>query len=998
MRAIALFGPAFFWTMLAADVEANPPDGTTLYVAGDGNDQNSGTSDRPLATLGAARDRLRSEQPDRRGPKTVVVRGGTYYLPETLVFTAEDSGTADAPIVYRAADGETPIISGGVKLDLDWQPHEGGIWMARTPAGLVSDQLFFNGQRQPMARYPNFDPDVRPYNGFAADAFSPQRAARWSAPDGGYIHAMHRAHWGGYHYRITGKEPDQTVTYEGGWQNNRQMGMHPEHRYVENIREELDAPGEWFHDAPTSTLYFYPPFDLASAASPVSAGDAVSGSAGALPAGTRLNAATIELVRLRQLVEFRGAPGLPVRHLTLHGFTFRHAARTFMETREPLLRSDWTIYRGGAVLFAGAEDCGLCDCEFDQVGGNSVFVNNYNRRVFVRGCYIHDSGGNGVALVGDPRAVRNPLFEYGQRQDYAAIDKTPGPQTDNYPADCTLEDCLITRIGRVEKQAAGVQISMAQGITLRHCSIYEVPRAGINISEGTFGGHLVEFCDVFDTVLETGDHGSFNSWGRDRFWGLQDAPAEELPQLALLDVVRPNILRNSRWRCDHGWDIDLDDGSSNYQIYNNLLLNGGLKLREGFHRTAYNNITVNNSLHPHVWYDNSGDVVKGNIFMGAYRPAGGMPAGKWGREIDGNLFTTSDADRTRFAAHDCDAHSLVGDPLFVDPASGDYRVREGSPALQIGFQNFPMDQFGVQKAELKAIARTPELPVAGAAGGGMPEQPRLPTFWLQARVRDISGEEYSAYGVSRESGGVHLADVPAGSPAARSGFQTNDLIQGVNGQPVRGLSDLLRQRDAATGQPLAVTIVRAQQPLVVTIEAYPFVLAESGAETEFKTVRLANAADLVPIQAVVTRPKTVNEPPKTLSDGKLAADYGPVFPNGIELGLYKVDLGTVQDVGAISTWSYNQNDNRGSQRYALFGSSAGEDPGWDVADARRFTPIAQVDSRAENRYHATRVQSSSGKSLGSYRWLIWAVGPVTEIGENTAFQEFQVRPSAIARN
>ncbi len=42
------------------------------------------------------------------------------------------------------------------------------------------------------------------------------------------------------------------------------------------------------------------------------------------------------------------------------------------------------------------------------------------------------------------------------------------------------------------------------------------------------------------------------------------------------------ILRNNRWRCDHGWDIDLDDGSTNYHIYNNLTLNGGIKLREGF--------------------------------------------------------------------------------------------------------------------------------------------------------------------------------------------------------------------------------------------------------------------------------------------------------------------------------------------------------------------------------------------------------------------------------
>src|SRR6185369_10838872 len=192
---------------------------------------------------------------------------------------------------------------------------------------------------------------------------------------------------------------------------------------------------------------------------------------------------------------------------------------------------------------------------------------------------IADAGGNGVAFVGDSGAVRNPLFEYNEWQSLKDIDLTPGPRIDNYLAECLLEDSLIERTGRVEKQTAGVQISMSQGITVRHCSIYDVPRAGINISEGTWGGHVIEFCDVFDTVLETGDHGSFNSWGRDRFWQLKNAPPDDLPKLAMLDVAKPVILRNSRWRCDHGWDIDLDDGSSNYQIYNNLLLHGGLKFR-----------------------------------------------------------------------------------------------------------------------------------------------------------------------------------------------------------------------------------------------------------------------------------------------------------------------------------------------------------------------------------------------------------------------------------
>ncbi len=59
-----------------------------------------------------------------------------------------------------------------------------------------------------------------------------------------------------------------------------------------------------------------------------------------------------------------------------------------------------------------------------------------------------------------------------------------------------------------------------------------------------------------------------------------------------------------------------------------------------------------------------------------------------------------------------DEHSIVADAQFVDPAHGDYRVKDGSPALALGFVNFPMDQFGVQKPELKAIARTPVLPAA----------------------------------------------------------------------------------------------------------------------------------------------------------------------------------------------------------------------------------------------------------------------------------------------
>ncbi len=417
-KLIHIIWPAFglvFIALLHTAVQGQPMT-DTYYVDPNGADTNTGSIEQPFRSLARAQQEIRQHPQRGKRPLTVSLRAGTHYLDDTLVFTADDSGAADAPVTYAAQAGEQAVVSGGRRLELTWEPDRDGMFRARTPAGSAIDELFVNGARQHMARYPNHDPAILPYHGYAADAFSPQRAARWADPAGGYIHAMHVHRWGGYHYRITGKNADGTVAYEGGWQNNRQLGMHKQYRFVENIFEELDAPGEWFHDARTQTLYFYP------------------------PPGLDLAGATIEVTRLRHLVEFRGDQANPVRHLHLQGLIFRHARRTFMETREPLLRSDWTIYRGGAVLFDGAEDCVIADCEFDQVGGNAVFVNNYNRRVTVRGTHIHGVGASAVCFVGDPAAVRNPLFEYGQRQSYADIDQTPGPKTDNYPADCVVED------------------------------------------------------------------------------------------------------------------------------------------------------------------------------------------------------------------------------------------------------------------------------------------------------------------------------------------------------------------------------------------------------------------------------------------------------------------------------------------------------------------------------------------------------------------------------
>ena len=791
-----------------------------LYVSPAGSDAFAGTTkEKPFASLEKARDAVRAVA--GKNAVTVHVADGVYFLPETLLFTPADSGSEKNPVVYKADNEGGAVLSGGSKLDLNWTSYKDGIFQAKTSKGLKIDQLFLNGLAQRMARYPNYDPAKKTdaYQGYAADVFSKERAAKWADPAGGFIHAMHTSRWGGYHYRITGKDAEGNVTYEGGWQNNRQMGMHKDFRMVENIVEELDAPGEWFHDAGTSTLYYMP------------------------VAGTDLSTAKVEVVRLRHLVEFQGSQKTPVKCITLQGFTVRHAARTFMDCKEPLLRSDWTIYRGGAFLLTGTEDVSVLDCEFDQVGGNAIFVNNYNRRVRIAGCHIHDTGASGVCFVGDPKAVRDPLFEYNEVNDLSKIDRTPGPKTGNYPADSIVENCLIHGIGRVERQPAGVEISMAQGITVRDLSIYDCARAGINVSEGTWGGHLIEGCDVFDTVLETHDHGSFNSWGRDRYWR-KDVKSSQLavdkePELPFLDAVKTSVIRNSRWRCDHGWDIDLDDGSSNYDIYNNLLLTGGLKLREGFRRHAWNNILVNSGLRPHVWFEGSRDQVYANILMSQHRPTRIKRPNADGARVDRNLFFVENEAAVKAISEPLgwDGDSIFGDPQFVDPASGDFRVKEGSPALDIGFKNFLMDAFGVKKPSLRKIALTPQLPVvrtvsATAKQHAPPAKPAhvstsVRPVWLGASLQPLEGEDFSAYGVGKEDGGVVLIEVPQDSEAARRGLMEGDLVQQVNGQAVRTADELVQACVRAGNKPLKLKIVRNQTAMEIVIAQHALVQLET---------------------------------------------------------------------------------------------------------------------------------------------------------------------------
>ena len=762
---------------------------TVYYVSPLGKEKNNGSIQKPFNNISKAVEKARTES----GEITLFLREGIYRLDAPLVFTPLD-GADNKHLSIRAFPGENVTLTGGVELKTKWESYRNGIMKTRLEGVAIMDMLIVNGQIRHQARYPNYDEKAVRFNGTSAESTSAERVKTWANPKGGYLHGMHSHDWGDFHYRIIDKDNQGNLKLEGGWQNNRQSELHEENRMIENIFEELDAPGEWYYNSQEQLLYYYP------------------------MANEDIHTAQFESPQIKHLIEFRGSELNPVKNITIEGIELTQTVRTFMEQYEPLLRSDWMVYRGGAILLEGTENCVIHHCTIHNLGGNAIFFSQYNRGSKVSGSHIAHIGASAVCFVGDADAVRSPSFEYGEFVSLEKIDRTKGPKSNNYPAYCQVYDNLIHNIGLYEKQTTGVELSMCRNITVSHNSIYHTPRAGLNISEGTWGGHIIEFNDVFDTVRETGDHGSFNSWGRDRFWhpeySVMEGIVEKEPALILADIVEPVTIRNNRFRCDRGWDIDLDDGSSNYHIYNNLCLNGGIKLREGFYRTVENNIIVNNSFHPHVWFRNSGDVFARNIVMTSYKPIG---VNEWGLMVDYNIFTDS-VSLKMAQGNLTDIHSIVSPVRFTNASTGDFTVTDDSDAVtKGGFRNFVMDRFGVVSPHLKAMAQIPEMPtpiiISSQADSKI-------INWHGVNVKSLQTlGERSATGMDSERG-VYVVSVDALGSSLRDYVKPNDAIIAIGGKPTNNVEDLLDiVHTIDSSKDIEVTVFRMQKENKILIPA-----------------------------------------------------------------------------------------------------------------------------------------------------------------------------------
>jgi hypothetical protein len=679
-----------------------------IYVSPSGTDADDGSIGSPLATLAAARDKA-DQLKAGNTPVTVYLRGGTYYLSAPMVFGPANSGTATAPIVYTASPGETPVISGGIKVTSAWAAYasNANIMVTTIAQNLKVDQLFLNGKRQVLARYPNFNATTVILDGYDANCLS--RVGNWSNPaEGpGYIRGLQVNEWGGNSYKITGKN-GSTLNEQWVGDNNRGSGLHATYRMVENIFEELDAAGEWFYRKSTGQLFFWP------------------------PAGTNLSTATIELASQDELLRFIGTSNTTagsVKYIQFKGITFTHTFRTlFSQTYETVLMSDWAVARAGAIFLQNAENIIIENCLFDQVGGNGIFASGYNRSHVFYNNVFNDGGASCICLFGLRNSVRCPG---SWSSTPTCTDRTPGPVdpvNGEFPAYVTIDNNVMDHFGRFEKQPAGVALSATERDTIRHNTIHDCPRAGICFCDGCWGGHEVCYNWVYNTVLETFDHGPINAWGRDRN---QSVNVNDTSNTELDAMYTTNIHHNRFESAPLLFGVDLDDGASNYNAYDNLLLCAGIKLWHTRHNRYVNNIMTSqgetecldtwDESNYYVVHNITFDTCPYSLCCFADMSSGGVPGevksrvkmidsnciwclGRTPKMVEWQQRNTVVTTWANWLAAGLDQHSQIADPQFVDTAKvfrpdyaprGDFSVKTTSPALALGFKNFPMDSFGV---------------------------------------------------------------------------------------------------------------------------------------------------------------------------------------------------------------------------------------------------------------------------------------------------------------
>lgn len=645
------------------------------YVALDGNDAWSGTlpapnrnkTDGPFATAARAQQAVRDARAKARGAITIHIRGGIYFLELPLVFMPEDSGAADAPIVWTGYRDERPVISGGARLT-GWR-RDGTVWRLTLPEVAGGEwnfiQLFVNGERRYRPRLPK-----KGYYFIAGD-LPPSAANKTKGHDRfRFAESNVRADWKNLNdveilafqlwtmarLRVASvDEKTRTVTFTGPthgleYYQSLQQGW----RYlVENVSEAL-SEGEWVLDRTTGELTYWP------------------------KPGERMDRAEIIAPRLPRLLQLRGNPMRKqwVEHLTFRNITFSHT--NWITPREGNAYPQAEVNLAGAITATGARHVAWENCAVQHIGTYAIEWGagcKYNR---LENCELTDLGAGGVKIG----------------------ETTIRDNEETVASHNVVRNCLIAHGGRLHPAAVGVWIGQSHHNQIEHNEIHDFYYTGVSVGwTWGYGRSLAHQNTVaFNNIHQIGQ-GVLSDMGG--IYTLGVSPGSALRHNRIYDVESYDY---------GGWGIYPDEGTSELLIENNIVYRtktGGFHQHYGRKNIVRNNIFAfgrqqqlqRSRPEPHRSFDFVNNIV--------YWRQGPLLGSNWNDDqyfFDRNVYWLTNGQPITFAqwsweqwrVRGQDRNSVIADPRFVAPEQDDFRLRADSPALALGFQPIDNSKIGRQ--------------------------------------------------------------------------------------------------------------------------------------------------------------------------------------------------------------------------------------------------------------------------------------------------------------
>lgn len=510
------------------------PPGVTLHVAPEGQDTHPGTREQVLGSLEGARDairRLRAAGSLPPGGVEVLIHGGTYPVKQTFRLTRQDSGSADAPIHYRAEGSSVPRFSGGVQLR-EFQPATDPAILARLPeesrgkvveadlarAGVTNlipfelggfssgrgfrthpaMELYVNGRPMTVARWPNDGfvktvdvqgPltlkawDGKPGTVEGRFTYAGDRPTRWVGEPNAWLYGYWFWDWADSYERIEAIDVGKReILLAQPW---HRYGYRRDQRYFAvNLLSELDAPGEWYLDVERGRVLLYPPVDLSRAVVELS-----------ILASPMVELEDVSFVRFEGLL--------------------------------------WELGAADGVILQGGEQVALAGCTLRKLAGNGAEVRGGSGHAVVS-CNLHTLGRGGLVVSGGNRKTLEP----GRHR---------------------VENCHVHQLSRIDHTYTPGILLEGVGHRIAHNLIHDVASSAMRVGGND---HLVELNEVHRVVLESDDQGGVDMWGNATYRG--------------------NVFRHNYWHHMGNWDgrgeevptgqagIRLDDAISGVLVEGNV--------------------------------------------------------------------------------------------------------------------------------------------------------------------------------------------------------------------------------------------------------------------------------------------------------------------------------------------------------------------------------------------------------------------------------------------